>query len=106
MTDKKMMVAGVFARVINDEGLTEHGITNGDLVYVAGDGFAPAEGDGYDYRLIFIVSKLDDGHIKPDENKAVAVDGTSLEHVDDETGKRLDRIKTEDYGSDEEGTVH
>lgn len=101
MEEKMLITAGVFAKVTNDEGLTEHGLSTGDLVYIAGDGFAPQEGDGYDYRLVFVVTKLDDGHIKPDENKAVAMDAANLELVDEFTAKRLDAIKVEDFGTKE-----
>lgn len=103
----KLIEAGLFAKVVKDDGLTEHGLNNGDLVYIVGDGFTPIEGDGYSYRLVFIVTKLVDDHIKPDEdNPGLAVDGTSLEVVDEETFKRLDQIKIKDYGSDEAETIH
>lgn len=102
----KLVEAGLFAKVVKDDGLVEHGLANGDLVYVVGDGFTPVEGDGYTYRLVFVVTKLDEGHIRPDDNPGLAVDGTSLEIVDEETFKRLDQIKNEDYGSDEADTVH
>lgn len=88
---------GNFA-VVQDDFMKEHGINEGDTIYVAGNLTVPVDGkDPYALRMLFVAARVDgDGHVLPNEG-AFTVDGKRLVAVPEEEQERLDNQKNEDF---------
>ena len=93
---------GKFAKVINDDGLTEHGIHTGDHVFLTASGFVPdSKDDPYLYRLTFVAARLDkDNHIQLDQGFTIA--GVSIRAATKAKEAKLSAIKDIDFAPTDE----
>lgn len=87
--DKAMEIIGKFARIASD-AYGDYGLNRGDLVAVAGSGFAPVDDDD-NYKLLFVVSKYEDGRL---ENRGTVINRGSLEVLPDEESEKLMEVLT------------
>lgn len=87
---------GNFA-VVQDDTFKEHGISQGDKVYIAGETLVRVtEEDPYEFRKIFLAAFLKGKHIDL-ERKPFTIDGKRLVPVDEVTQKRLDKVRISDF---------
>lgn len=82
--NKATETVGKFARIASD-AYVEYGLNRGDLVAIAGSGFAPVDEDD-NYKLLFVVSKYEDGRL---EDRGTVMNRTSLELLPDEESEKL-----------------
>lgn len=88
--------AGDFVEVIV-KSLEDHGIKEGDYLYLAGDTFVPeTPDDPYLFRKVFIAARVIDYHIQADD-KPFLVDGKSTTLVDESEKVRLQTVYEEDF---------
>lgn len=79
---------GKFAHILSEE-YSKYGIEKGELVFVAGSGFAPIDDDD-NYKLLFVVSKVTDG--VPSSKKGVTIVRKNLGLLEQEENDRLLKI--------------
>lgn len=93
---KKAVKVGDFYQIANNK-LKKYGLVLGESVYVAGSSyFQEDERDPHNYRLKFVVAKLDDGdHLITD--KSYWVDAKSLGIIPDYEQERLKNIYEGDF---------
>lgn len=83
-----------FAKVCNDS-LAEHGVKNGQTIYLAGNVLVPVEPDSFDFRMKFLGTFVIDGHIVvTDDVKMFYIDPTSF--VQMTADEEAELIKTRD----------
>lgn len=86
--NKAAEIVGKFARIASD-AYVEYGLSRGDLVAIAGSGFAPIDEDDT-YKLLFVVSKYENGKL---EDRGIVLNRSSLELLpDDESQKLMDEV--------------
>lgn len=78
-------MVGRFAKVVSDK-YTEYGLDKGDIVFVAGSGFAPVDDDD-NYKLLFVGAKVVDG--VPVQDKGITLARSSLKLVSATMEKKL-----------------
>lgn len=86
-----MVKVGDYVKMLGDS-LKEHGIKDGDKLYLAGSGFVPKEENEYDYRLIFIAAKLIGDELDLESN-GFTVDGDNLEPLSEFENARLSKVR-------------
>jgi len=72
--------------VVNSEDYEKYGISKGETVFIAGNGFSPTEETDM-YKLLFVAVKLKDGG--PVNDKAVTISRDSLDVVSEFENKKL-----------------
>ena len=78
-------IVGKFAHVVSDQ-YEKYGLTQGDLVFIAGSGFSPVD-DEDNFKLLFVVSRVEDG--VPVMDKGVTIARKSLEVLPDDQSNEL-----------------
>lgn len=90
-------VVNAYARVKGDT-LVEHGIKDGQLIYLAGNVLVPLAEGSFDYRMKFLGALVFDDHITVDDDtKMFYIDPDNFEMIDEDENNRLCEIRDADF---------
>ena len=92
-----------FARVVGDS-LSEFGVINGQLIYLAGSVLTPIEEERpFDYRLKFLGAFVSDNHITvSEEQKMFYIDPDNVAMVGSDLNEELCAIRDKDFKKEEQ----
>lgn len=92
-TTGKLVFPFDFVRIVVDT-LSEHGLNNGDIVFVTGSKALPvSQEDPYTQRIKLFVQPMEGDNIINDKG-IFMIDPKSVERIDDDENKRLYEVAT------------
>lgn len=94
-----------FARVKGDS-LAEHGVVDGQSIYLAGNVLVPNAEDSFDYRMKFLGAFVIDEHIiVNDDKKMFYIDPANFIMMDEGEEAGLIKVRDEDFKQEEKAEV-